>query len=202
MWIDRIADRLRGLARGDMRRWYTSEGRVFFEKVGLREGQTVIDFGSRNGNYSIVAAMVAGESGRVYAIDKKRGVLKRLQRKAVSFDLINIETILSSGGVSIEKVDNSAEFVMAYDVLHMLDESERNALYKEVKRVLRYRGLFSVHPKHTISDIPDRYFKNMQLDDVRREIECAGFTLESTFRGTLSHRDSLSDGCVLNFNKE
>lgn len=193
---------VRGSINGDMKKWYASEGQTFLEKIGLYNGHILIDFGSRTGNYAIPAAIVVGTQGFVYAIDKNHRVLEKLQRKADSLGLANIHTILNSGDVNIEMEDKSADFVMTYDVLHMLEPNVRQKLYKETHRVLRNNGIFSVHPKHTIADIPDRHFKGTQADDVKKEIMQAGFVFDREIRGILSHGNCLDNGCVFNFRKK
>ncbi len=193
---------IRGSISGDMKKWHASEGQMFLKKIGLCNGHTLIDFGSRTGNYAIPAAILVGTHGVIYAIDKNRRVLEKLQRKADALGLTNIHTILNSGDVNIEMEDKSADFVMTYDVLHMLEPNVRQKLYKETHRVLRNSGILSVHPKHTIANIPDRYFKNRQIDDIKEEIERTEFILKEKIYGILSHGNCLDNGCVFNFRKK
>lgn len=192
---------IRGSISGDMKKWHASEGQMFLKKIGLCNGHTLIDFGSRTGNYAIPAAIVVGTHGVIYAIDKNHRVLEKLQRKADSLGLTNIHTVLNSGNVNIEMGNNSADFVMTYDVLHMLELNMRQKLYKEIYRVLRNSGIFSVHPKHTIADIPARHFKRTQTDDVKKEIMKEGFVFDREIKGILSHGNCLDNGCVFNFRK-
>jgi len=46
-----------------MRRWHQSQGVEFLERIGIREGQVVVDFGCRVGHYSIPA----GKAGKLKA---------------------------------------------------------------------------------------------------------------------------------------
>jgi len=43
---------------------------VVLRAVGVRGGLTVLDFGCGSGNYSIPAAKIVGEKGKVYTLDK------------------------------------------------------------------------------------------------------------------------------------
>ena len=51
-------------------------------EVGVGEGQSVLDFGCGSGTYSIPAARLVGDFGRVYSLDVNRGALDKLSRKA------------------------------------------------------------------------------------------------------------------------
>jgi len=40
--------------------------------MGIKRGQTILDFGCGSGNYANPAALIVGRKGKVYALDKKR----------------------------------------------------------------------------------------------------------------------------------
>ncbi len=69
------------------------------EGIGIRRGQTVLDFGCGSGTYTIPAAKIVGEQGRVYALDKDNEVLDELMQRAESTDLKNIERMGTSGEI-------------------------------------------------------------------------------------------------------
>jgi len=64
-----------------MTRWEREEGVKFLEKIGMRSGQRVLDFGARVGHYSIPAAIVVGKTGLIYAMDKEQKGLDELKLK-------------------------------------------------------------------------------------------------------------------------
>ena len=84
-----------------MTRWENEGGVQFLKKVGIMTGQTVLDFGARNGHYSIPAAMAVGKTGTIYAMDVEQESLDELNRKASSLDLINLKTVRTSGEIKI-----------------------------------------------------------------------------------------------------
>ena len=49
--------------------WESKIGVEFLKKVGIRKDDKVFDFGCGNGNYTIPAAIIAGDKGAVFAID-------------------------------------------------------------------------------------------------------------------------------------
>jgi ubiquinone/menaquinone biosynthesis C-methylase UbiE len=179
--------------------WINKEGTVFLKKVGIRNGQTVLDFGCRNGNYTIPAARIVGKDGLVYALDKDAYSLRTLREKVEKDIYRNIVLLETNGSLEINLEDNSLDVVLTYDVLHLIEN--RKALYKQIYRVLRKDGLFSVYPKHNKLDSPGWGLENMVPNDILKEIEGQDFHFEEEYCATLSHDDSLVYGCILNFRK-
>ena len=54
------------------------------ERIGIRRGQAVLDFGCGYGIYTIPVAKIVGGQGRVYALDKDKEALDALMQKARS----------------------------------------------------------------------------------------------------------------------
>jgi len=185
----------------EIEKWERQEGVKFLRRIGLCANQTVLDFGCRVGHYTIPAAKVVGSEGIVYAVDKEQQALNELEQKAAHLNLKNIRTISTSGQIQIDLENDSIDVVLFYDVLHYHEKKEREKLYVEAYRVLKQDGLFSVYPKHTLEDNPIRQFKELNLNDVKREIEDSDFHFEEKYCGIISHDDGFNHGCVLNFRK-
>jgi ubiquinone/menaquinone biosynthesis C-methylase UbiE len=162
------------------------------QKAGIKRGKTVLDFGCGSGTYTIPAAKIAGEEGKVYALDKDKKVLDKLMQKAESAGLGNIKRIDTSGELKIPLPDESVDIVLLYDVFHTYyfsQVADRRELLEEVYRVSKPDALISVWPKHMESE-------------AKEEIESANFYLENEYAGTLIHDDEdLEEGKVLNFRK-
>jgi len=184
-----------------MERWESKEGVEFLQKIGIKTGQSVLDFGCRVGHYTIPAAKVVGDEGIVYAVDKEQQALNELQQKAAHLNLKNIRVISTSGRIQIDLESDSIDVVLFYDVLHYHEKKERKKLYAEAYRVLKQDGFLSVYPKHTLEDDPIREFRSLSVSDVKQEIEDSEFVFERKLCDIISHDDSLNQGCVLNFRK-
>jgi 2-polyprenyl-3-methyl-5-hydroxy-6-metoxy-1,4-benzoquinol methylase len=181
--------------------WEKESGVGFLKRIGIRPGQRILDFGARVGHYSIPAARIIGRDGIVYAMDKHHEALEDLKQKAFEQGLENINIIKSPGGTQISLEDESIDVVLLYDVLHYMKKSDRKKLYAEVKRVLRGGAILSVYPKHVREDHPLDEFRNMGMEDVKKEIQDAGLSFNQKICDTLTHDDWLNKGCVLNFQK-
>ena len=165
----------------------------------LQEGQSFLDYGCGVGYFAIPAARIVGEKGKVYALDKDSDSLNELKRKMAEQRLENIIIVKAEGNLKIGLENNSIDVVLLYDVLHLIDDRER--LYREVHRILRRYGIFSVYPKHNKLDNPGWGLENMTPKNIKNEIENYGFYFEEEYCGSLSHDESINKGCVLNFKK-
>jgi ubiquinone/menaquinone biosynthesis C-methylase UbiE len=171
------------------------------KRIGIKSGQTVLDFGARVGHYTIPAAIVVGNTGVVYAVDKEQKELDELGDKMKGLNLKNIRMVKTFGDVTLDFNDETMDVVLLYDMLHYLGKIERVKLYGETHRVLKQEGFLSVYPKHVVEDLPLNHFKQLKLDDVKKEIQDSNFCFRGKNCGTISHDDFLNPGCVYNFVK-
>jgi len=178
---------------GDMDRWMTYQGIEFLKDIGMKSGQVVLDFGCKYGTYAIPAAMVVGGNGKVYAIDKSKDALNELANGAGKKELKNIERIAVTDQIKLLLPNESVDMILLYDVLHLVESGER--LLAELYRVSKPLGILSVYPRHHEEDM------NMDLDEVKEEIETMGFRFEKKSFKTLMHDDHLEQGYILNFRK-
>jgi len=121
------------------------------QKAGIKRGRIVLDFGCGSGTYTIPAAKIVGEKGKVYALDKDKKVLSELMQKAESAGLRNLRRIDTSGELKIPLADESVDIVLLYDVFHSYyfsQVADRKRLLEEVYRVSKRDAIISVWPKH------------------------------------------------------
>jgi len=106
-----------------------------------------LDFGCGGGNYTIPAAKIIGNEGKIYAVDEDGYKLKDLQEKAKSANLHNMEIIRTSGELNFGFEDGAFDVVLLYDIFwyFSLQSPELSELLKEVYRVLKPDGLVSVY---------------------------------------------------------
>lgn len=113
-------------------------------RVGINEGQTVLDFGCGPGSYTIPAARMVGERGRIYALDIHPLAIRAVEKKAKKERLANINTILSDRDTGLP--DGSIDVVLLYDTIHMI--KNKRVLLKELHRVMKTNGLLSILAEH------------------------------------------------------
>ena len=107
----------------------------------VAEGQTFLDYGCGTGCFSIPAARMVGESGKVFALDCFPRQLEVVTRRSRKEGLTNIEVILSECDTGLP--DACVDVVWMCDVLH--EVQDRRAVLEEVHRVLRREGTLVIH---------------------------------------------------------
>jgi ubiquinone/menaquinone biosynthesis C-methylase UbiE len=175
----------------DVKSWLEDLAESFLEAVGIQSDQRVLDFGCGPGYYVIPAAHIVGVGGRVYALDKSAEVLGELRERAAKENLGNIEILLTSGELVIPLDDEDVDAVLLYDVIHShyFSQKDRITLLREINRVLKVGGLFSVYPSH------------MDAEAIRKLIMEIDFQYIGSMQRMLLHFGSLKEDLILNFRR-
>lgn len=125
--------------------WRRITGRSIIRKWSefgiFREGQVVLDYGCGTGDFTILAARIVNDSGKVYALDYFKKQLDIVQRRLKKRGIRNVETIHSDNKTGLP--DESVDVVWMCDVLH--EVRRRKPLIEELHRVLRYGGSLVVY---------------------------------------------------------
>lgn len=115
------------------------------KKIPLKEGMTVIDYGCGPGSYTIPAAKLVGQDGKIFAVDIHPLAISTIKKKAARESLTNIETILiNSYNTGIQ--GSSIDLVLLIDTLHMIEDHD--ALFQEIHRILKQDGILFMDPGH------------------------------------------------------
>ena len=129
------------------------------QRIGIKSGQSVLDFGCGSGTYTIPVAKIVGKQGKVYALEKDKNALDDLMNKAELGHLRNIERMATSGELTIELPDKSVDITLLFDVFHRYyvpQMSDRKRLLDEICRITKTEG-FVVAPEsaHAIKAVID-----------------------------------------------
>lgn len=184
----------------DVKEWVMKEGKAFIKEIAVKEGDVLLDFGCGVGHYTIPAAEIVLEKGKVYAVDNNLKSLNELIRIAEMEALKNIVPV-QIGGSKLSFKNGSFDVVLLYDILHYMNSLQRDKLYNECYRVLKNNGILSVYPKHNKSDEPLWNLSNMQLQDVTKEIKSVRFIFAGQLYRNFLHDDHFNEGYVLDFRR-
>jgi ubiquinone/menaquinone biosynthesis C-methylase UbiE len=112
---------------------------IVLEKLNLKEGQIVAEFGAGSGSFTIPLAKKV-QGGRVYAIDIQQEPLSALKSKAEMERLANIEIRLGDleEPNSTKLPENYLDFVFIPNVLFQIENKEQ--VLKEASRILKEGG--------------------------------------------------------------
>jgi SAM-dependent methyltransferase len=119
--------------------------------AGVAPGQTVVDLGAGPGFFTLPAARLVGDAGRVYAVDVQAPLLEICLRRAKEAGLSGIETVHSQE-THIPLPDAIADRVLIFAVLHEADD--QTALLREAARLLRPAGEVVILDWHKIEGTP------------------------------------------------
>lgn len=107
----------------------------------IREGDTVLDLGSGAGIDLLLAAKLAGPTGRVIGVDMTPAMIAHARANAAAAGLTNVE--VREGIIEDLPVDaSSIDLVLSNCVINLSPEKPR--VFAEIGRVLRPGGRFSV----------------------------------------------------------
>ena len=164
------------------------------QQIGIRRGQTVLDFGCGYGTYTIPVAKVINKQGRVYALEKDKEALDELMQRSESAGLKNIERMETSGELEIELNDESVDVVLLFDVFHSFyfpQARDRRRLLGEIYRIMRPSAFLSIS-----------VWPNLMESESEDEIKHANFRLEKEVYETLTDGNKdLETRRILNFRK-
>jgi len=121
----------------------------------LQAGMTVVEPGPGMGFFTLDIARLVGPAGRVVAIDVQPKMIRALRRRAKRAGLgerIETRLVASEDVTGMEHLDGSADFVLAFAVVHELPDQGR--FFAAAARTLKPRGhLLLAEPKgHVIPE--------------------------------------------------
>lgn len=110
-------------------------------EAGVRPGDAVLDFGCGPGSFSLAAARLVGESGRVYALDLHPLAVRTVAKRAERRGFAHLFAFFSDTDTGLPA--ESMDLILLYDVLH--EVKDRSGLFEEFHRLLKPGGRVSFH---------------------------------------------------------
>ena len=163
------------------------------EQIGIKRGQTILDFGCGYGAYTIPVAQIVGEQGRVYALDKDKEALDLLMYRGELEGLNNIDRMKTSGELKIRLSDESVDVVLLFDVFHSFyfpNAKDRRKLLGEIRRVMKPSAFLSVS-----------VWPNLVEAEAEKGIKDAGFHLKKKISVMPTNNEGPEMCRFLNFGK-
>lgn len=106
------------------------------DDFGIEPGMKIADLGSGAGFYTLSAAKLVGDSGRVYAVDVQKDLLEKIKGEADKEHISNVEYIWgdieSPNGTKI--ADDTVDAVILSNILFQVED--REGTLAEAARIL------------------------------------------------------------------
>jgi SAM-dependent methyltransferase len=118
----------------------------------IKKGDIVIDLGSGAGNDAFIARAETGETGKVIGIDFTEAMINKARTNAEKLGFNNVE--FRYGDIEHMPVTaNVADVIVSNCVLNLVPN--KDAVIKEIYRVLKPGGHFSISDVVLIGELPD-----------------------------------------------
>ena len=126
----------------------------------IKKGDTVIDLGSGAGNDCFIARNEAGEDGRIIGIDFTPAMIDKAKANAQKLGFANVE--FRQGDIeNIPVSANVADVIVSNCVLNLVPSKDN--VFKEIFRVLKQGGHFSISDVVLIGDLPEALRKDAEM---------------------------------------
>jgi len=129
-----------------------------FAKVN--KGDVVVDLGSGAGNDCFIARAETGDTGKVIGIDFTEAMINKAREHAEKLGFQNVEFRMGD----IERMpltSGAADVVVSNCVLNLVPD--KDAVFKEIYRVLKPGGHFSISDVVLVGDLPDSLKKDAEM---------------------------------------
>lgn len=118
----------------------------------IKKGDVVIDLGSGAGNDAFIARAETGETGKVIGIDFTPAMINKARTNAEKLGFNNVE--FRQGDIEKMPVTaNVADVIVSNCVLNLVPDKQ--AVFKDVYRVLKPGGHFSISDVVLVGNLPD-----------------------------------------------
>ena len=125
-----------------------------------QRGDRVVDLGSGAGMDSFIAAMAAGDEGRVVGIDMTQEMVDRSHRLARDLGLVNVD--FQIGFIEdLQMEDGWADRVISNGVINLCPDKLR--VYGEISRVLKPGGWMTIADICVERPVPEGALKDIDL---------------------------------------
>jgi arsenite methyltransferase len=146
-----------------------------------KTGEVCVDLGSGRGTDVLRMAEEVGEQGFVYGIDISEGMLEKARKNAAKFEVKNV-SFLRCELEKIDLTDETADLVISNCTIN--HAADKNAVWREVFRILKNGGRFVVSDIYATSPIPEIY-----RNDPTAVAECwAGSVTRNEYLTTLQNQ--------------
>lgn len=94
------------------------------EDLGIRPGESVVDYASGAGHWSLAAAEIVGQTGSVLALEDDGDMLGLLLSRAATQNFTNIDTEEVDLVKGVSKKAKPSDLVIVANVLHLIEDKD------------------------------------------------------------------------------
>ena len=126
----------------------------------IKKGDVVVDLGSGAGNDCFIARHETGETGKVIGVDFTPAMIDKARKNAEARGFNNVE--FRQGDIENMPITaNSADVIVSNCVLNLVPN--KDAVIKDIYRVLKPGGHFSISDVVLVSALPEGLRKDAEM---------------------------------------
>ena len=129
-------------------------------KKHVKEGMTVIDFGSGPGHDLFIAAELVGKTGKAIGVDFTDEMIKEATESALKRGLNNVE-LIKSNIANINLPDKIADIIISNCVINL--STNKESVFKEAYRLLKNSGMLIDADVVSSKPLPKEIVNDSQL---------------------------------------
>lgn len=173
--------------------WLQNEGAKMIAALGIEAGNSVIDFGSGQGRYTIPIAQVVGKNGYVYAIEHDKNetaiLLSRLHGFLETNNIRVIETNILKNKQAITQ--STIDSILIFDVLQYIEDWD--FLFNSFSQMLKTNGLIHIYP----AEVP--HPRSVDINIAIPKLQKFGFEHINSTKYKMMHNVDMVDDMVYSF---
>ena len=167
----------------ERRKWQNPEN--ILAEIGLLPGMTFMDIGCGQGFFTIPAAKMVGDSGKVYASDISQTNIDKLRGKVIDADLKNV-ILETAKAEDLVAYNACADIIFFGIVLHDFDDPLK--VLANTRVMLKPNGrLIDLDWKKEPMEFGPPLHIRFSEESARRLIEEGGFKIQTTKASGLYH---------------
>lgn len=113
-------------------------------RSGIKKGMKVLEVGCGSGAFTTFVARAVGNEGEVFALDIQPKMLKQIENKLKRLENKDIKNIRLVEGDALNLPSKDNSFDLIYTITVFQELPDKNKALKEIKRVLKPKGILSI----------------------------------------------------------
>lgn len=126
--------------------WLKKKGATMLTDIGVRLGNTVLDFGCGKGRYTVPLSQIVGNNGRVYSVERNEEAIQIVRERLPVFANVDVVHFVNVDNIEVSDIlqDKSIDAILAFDVLQYIHDWD--ALFVYFRKLIKPTGIVCIYP--------------------------------------------------------